>query len=94
MKNTFLSFLTLIGLPFLLISQSTQLDHLKNEITRLEKLSGGTVGVGVIHLESGTELMYNNDQHFPMASSYKVPIAVLEEPPCKLTACHPLSGLL
>jgi beta-lactamase class A len=76
MKTTFLILLAALLIPASVTSQSDQLEHLRNEITRLEQLSGGTVGVGIIHLESGTELMYNNDQHFPMASSYKVPVAV------------------
>ncbi|MFQ6045751.1 MAG: class A beta-lactamase [Gemmatimonadales bacterium] len=36
----------------------------------------GMVGVGVIHLESGREVYLNADKQFPMASTYKVPIAV------------------
>src|SRR5207253_5771493 len=38
--------------------------------------SGGKVGVGIIHLETGRELFVNRDEAFPMASTYKVPIAV------------------
>lgn len=76
MKTILLTLLAVFLPTFFLHSQSDKLDHLKQEVARLEKLSGGTVGLGVIHLESGTRLMYNNDQHFPMASSYKVPIAV------------------
>jgi beta-lactamase class A len=34
------------------------------------------VGVGVEHLESGDRLLVNGDVRFPMASTYKVPIAV------------------
>lgn len=52
------------------------LDRLEREITRLSALSGGTVGVGLIHLESGRELFVNRDVRFPMASTFKVPVAV------------------
>ncbi len=76
MKTSFFSLVLALFLPTFLFSQPKQLKHLEDEIIRLEKLSGGTVGVGIIHLESGTELMVHNDQHFPMASSYKIPIAV------------------
>src|SRR5439155_6655193 len=36
----------------------------------------GKVGVGIIHLESGRELFINRDEPFPMASTFKVPVAV------------------
>lgn len=50
--------------------------RLQNEISRFERITGGKVGVGAIHLESGKEFYYNKDEAFPMASTYKVPIAV------------------
>jgi beta-lactamase class A len=50
--------------------------RLTGEIARLEKASGGTVGLAAVHLESGRSVTYNQDQRFPMASTYKVPIAV------------------
>lgn len=49
---------------------------LEAEIGRLSAISGGRVGVGIIHIESGRELFVNGDEPFPMASTYKVPIAV------------------
>lgn len=52
------------------------LARLEAEIRRLSQLSGGTVGVGLIHLESGRELFVNRGVAFPMASTVKVPIAV------------------
>ena len=56
--------------------RDTGLQRLENEIARLAELSGGTVGVGVIHLETGREVYHNGGERFPMASTYKVPIAV------------------
>ena len=50
--------------------------RLQREVVRLSAISGGKVGVGVIHLESGRELFVNADESYPMASTYKVPIAV------------------
>lgn len=38
--------------------------------------AGGTVGVHAVHLPSGRELSLNEDEPFPMASVYKVPIAL------------------
>lgn len=49
---------------------------LEAEISRLSAISGGKVGVGIIHIESGRELFVNGSEPFPMASTFKVPIAV------------------
>jgi beta-lactamase class A len=49
---------------------------LETEIGRLSAISGGKVGVGIIHIETGRELFVNGAEPFPMASTYKVPIAV------------------
>jgi beta-lactamase class A len=53
-----------------------ELQGLAAELERLEPLSGGTMGVAAVHLESGREVYLNADEAFPMASTYKVPIAV------------------
>jgi beta-lactamase class A len=52
------------------------LARLETEIQQLANISQGRVGVGIIHIESGRELFINRDEAFPMASTYKVPIAV------------------
>jgi len=52
------------------------LTRLEAEIARLATISGGKVGVAAIHLESGREVVLNRGEPFPMASTYKVPIAV------------------
>lgn len=49
---------------------------LEREFARFEALSGGTMGIAAIHLESGRSAWLNPDEAFPMASTYKVPIAV------------------
>jgi beta-lactamase class A len=49
---------------------------LESEFERLAALSGGTMGVAAIHVESGRTAFLNADEPFPMASTYKVPIAV------------------
>jgi beta-lactamase class A len=46
------------------------------EIARLSLWSGGVVGLNAIHVESGRSLVQNDLDHFPMASSYKIPIAI------------------
>jgi beta-lactamase class A len=50
--------------------------RLEQEIARIAPLSGGTVGVAAVHLESGKSVYVNADQQFPLASTYKVPIAL------------------
>jgi len=59
-------------------AQSTDpgLGRLRSELERLSAIAQGTVGIGVIHLETGRELFLNGSESFPMASTYKVPIAV------------------
>ena len=50
---------------------------LEAEFERLAEQSGGTMGVAAIHIESGRTAFLNPDEPFPMASTYKVPIATL-----------------
>ncbi|MEO8451624.1 MAG: class A beta-lactamase [Gemmatimonadota bacterium] len=52
------------------------LDRLQAEIDHVAPSSGGLLGAGVYHLETGREVYVRGDDHFPMASSFKVPIAV------------------
>ena len=49
---------------------------LEQEFARFEASSGGTMGIAALHLESGRSAWLNPDEAFPMASTYKVPIAV------------------
>jgi beta-lactamase class A len=55
-------------------AQSTQ--KLERELARIEPLSGGTLGIAAMHLESGRTVYYKADEQYPLASTYKVPIAV------------------
>lgn len=66
----------LIAVAPILSAQTTSLDYLQKEIARLDPLSGGKIGVGVYHIESSRTLYYNENEAFPMASSFKVAIAV------------------
>jgi beta-lactamase class A len=52
------------------------LGRLEREVARLSKNSGGVVGATAIHLETGRRVSVNGTERFPMASTYKVPIAV------------------
>jgi beta-lactamase class A len=50
--------------------------RLEQEIARLTALSGGKLGVYAQHIESGKSVSQLPQEKFPMASSYKIPIAV------------------
>ncbi len=52
------------------------LEHLATEVARLAEQAQGRVGVAAYHLETGRGITLNGDELFPMASTYKVPIAV------------------
>ena len=52
------------------------LTHLAAEVARLAEQAQGRVGVAAYHLETGRGITLNGDEGFPMASTYKVPIAV------------------
>src|SRR6266567_1600934 len=52
------------------------LQRLEREIARFSAVSGGVVGVTAIHLETGRRVSMNGTERFPMASTFKVPIAV------------------
>ena len=68
--------LALRSVPGIAQVADPNLRRLESEITRLSTISGGKVGVGIIHLETGRELFVNGAESFPMASTFKVPIAV------------------
>jgi beta-lactamase class A len=50
--------------------------RLEAELARVAAAFDGTIGVAAIDVETGRAAFLNADEPFPMASSYKVPIAV------------------
>lgn len=58
------------------IPVDSALARLEREIARLAKGAGGVVGISVSHLETKRQVSLNGNDRFPMASTYKVPIAV------------------
>jgi beta-lactamase class A len=52
------------------------LARLESQFAELAKVAGGSVGVAVVHLESGRSAYLNRGAAYPMASTVKVPIAV------------------
>ncbi len=53
-----------------------RLQRLQGQFARAAKLAGGTLGLNAVHLESGRRVGFRSAERFPMASTYKVPIAV------------------
>jgi beta-lactamase class A len=45
-------------------------------LASIAREAGGVVGVGVLHVESGRRASVRGGERFPMASAYKLPIAV------------------
>jgi beta-lactamase class A len=49
---------------------------LQDELERVAASVGGSVGIGVRHVESGREFYRNRGVRYPMASVFKVPVAI------------------
>lgn len=52
------------------------IDSLPQYIQTLEKQSSSIIGVSAIHIEKGKSFGHKDNEHFPMASTVKVPIAI------------------
>jgi beta-lactamase class A len=72
--HTFAAFATASALTTAAAAQSTA--RLEQEISRIEPFSGGQLGVAAVHLETGKSFFYKADDLYPLASTYKVPIAI------------------
>jgi beta-lactamase class A len=59
-----------------LLASGPDLSDLQKTFDRIVQASKGQVGVALIHVESGAQFDINGDQRFPMASVYKLPIAL------------------
>ena len=60
----------------LVFASGPDLSLLEDKIDRIISRSRGTIGVSLIHVESGATLSVHGDERFPMASVYKLPIAI------------------
>ena len=49
---------------------------LERDLEKYAKESGGEMGVAVIHIETDRCVTLNSSDRFPMASTYKLPIAI------------------
>jgi beta-lactamase class A len=45
-------------------------------VARLAKITDGVVGLSALHIESNHRLTFHGEDRFPMASSFKIPVAV------------------
>jgi beta-lactamase class A len=69
--------LALVAAIFVPLSASgPDLSALQVTLERLVRQSRGQVGLALIHVETGAQLAVNGDEWFPMASVYKLPIAL------------------
>lgn len=95
------------GRPHADVSKDDNRGIAEAEIGRLARMAGGEAGVSAIHIETGRMLSVNGNKRFPMASTYKIPIAVqlltlVDQGAIKLesmvdiapTDLHPGSGIL
>jgi beta-lactamase class A len=56
--------------------RDTTLEALAESVERIAAEAGGTAGVAILHLETGERYVRHADARFPMASVYKIPIAL------------------
>jgi beta-lactamase class A len=72
--------LTIVALAFLAAARPSAseatLERLRAQIVRAAAGAHGSLGVAIKHLESGTELLVNADEAYPMASTFKLPVLV------------------
>src|SRR5437867_2212356 len=54
----------------------SKLEKLESEIQRVSVVAGGVVGASAVHLETGRKTSFHGGERFPMASTFKIPIAV------------------
>jgi beta-lactamase class A len=69
-------FFLLLSLLLLSLPLVAADDHLQNEISRLASITDGEVGMTAIHIETNRHIELHETDRFPMASTFKVPIAV------------------
>ena len=68
--------LLLAATPFLFAASDPSLARLERQIQFVSQATDGVVGVSAVHIESGRAVSVHGDEGFPMASAFKVPVAV------------------
>ncbi len=59
-----------------LLASGPDLSELQARFDKIVRAARAQVGVALIHVESGAQMDINGDRYFPMASVYKLPIAL------------------
>ncbi|GAC1480624.1 MAG: class A beta-lactamase [Gemmatimonadaceae bacterium] len=67
---------SIVCLPAVSVAQHPDARSLASRITALGATSGGIVGMSATHVETGRHLSVRGSEKFPMASVYKLPIAL------------------
>lgn len=62
--------------PRIVTPRNAHLVHAERTLRRIAERSAGSIGIAVHHLESGDAVSVRGREPFPMASVYKLPIAV------------------
>jgi beta-lactamase class A len=62
--------------PFLLAASDPSLTRLERQIQFVAQATDGILGASAVHIESGRSVSVRGDEGFPMASAFKVPVAV------------------
>jgi beta-lactamase class A len=62
--------------PFLFAASDSSMALLERQIQFVSQATDGVVGVSATHIESGRSVSFHGDEGFPMASAFKVPVAV------------------
>ena len=75
-RNVGIVFVLLVFCGNVVAQTDASLARLERAMARGATVADGMVGATAIHLESGLRVSLNGDQPFPMASTYKVPIAI------------------
>ena len=65
-----------LAIVLTLFASGPDLSSLETKFDRIVRAARGEVGVSLIHVESGARVAIHGDQRFPMASVYKLPIAL------------------
>jgi len=68
--------LTMASLSAATAAAAPDLGALEARLNDIVRRSQGQVGIALVHVESGVRLSIHGDQRFPMASVYKLPIAI------------------
>lgn len=71
-----LTLLLLAAAPFLFAQPDPASSRLERQIRLVAQATDGVVGVSAIHIESGRSIGVRGAEGFPMASTFKVPVAV------------------